>query len=89
MNTRSKTYELNIYYLEIERTLHLLKKTKSQSEHAPERESELHHNHTFGCVSLDSSVNRSSHNHFNSRLKLMAGNLQSKWDGPFEITNVL
>jgi len=56
MNIRSKAYELHIYYAEIERTLHLLKKTKSQFEHAPEHESELH----LDYVSLDSSVNRSS-----------------------------
>jgi len=63
MNTRSKTYELNTYP-EIERTFNMLKKTKSRFEHAPECEYEFHHNHTFDSVSLDSSVNRSSHNHF-------------------------
>jgi len=69
---------LNIYYPEIERIFYLLKKTKTQSKHAPEREYELHHNHAFDFIFLDCSVNRSSHSRFNSQLKLMVGNLRSK-----------
>ena len=42
----------------------MLKKTKIRSEHAPQRESELLHNHTFDYVSLDFSVNSHSHSCF-------------------------
>jgi len=68
---------LNIYYREIEKTLHLLKKINSRSEHTPNCESELHHNHTFDYVSLNSSVNMSSHNRFSRQSSIGLDNFSS------------
>jgi len=66
----SKGLELYAYDPEVEKTFHLLKRTRIQSEHAPEPELEHHRDHSFDFVSLDSSSKRrrrrkmSSHNHF-------------------------
>jgi len=59
MNTRSKDLELYAYDLEVEKTLHLLKIFRIQSEHALEPKLEHHHDHAFDFVSLDSSSSSS------------------------------
>jgi len=66
MNTRSKGLELYACDPELEKTLHLLKRTRIQSEHAPDPELEHNHDHAFDSISLYSSSNssRSSHIHF-------------------------